>query len=321
LGVAVGAAALFGVSLALGAFFAGMVLAESEFSQRAAEETLPLRDAFAVLFFVSVGMLFDPLVIVRDFWALMATVAIIVVGKSVAAYAIVRLFGHADATAVTISASLAQIGEFSFILAGLGVALGMLPVEGRDLVLGGALISILLSPLLFAAALHYIARPSGARIGSQSAVPQLDVSNPAAPPPLRLEHVVVVGHGRVGRVVSAELKEIGCRLTVIEENPDIVSALAEVKDLLVVEGNGTEPSALMLAKVESAELLVITVPDAFQAGLIMERARALNSGIKVVCRAHSDTDVTHLEYYGADAVVMGEREIAAAMMRWIRARF
>jgi CPA2 family monovalent cation:H+ antiporter-2 len=318
LGVAVGAAALFGVSLALGAFFAGMVLAESEFSQRAAEETLPLRDAFAVLFFVSVGMLFDPLVIVRDFWALLATVAIIVVGKSVAAYGIVRLFGHPDATAMTISASLAQIGEFSFILANLGYGLGMLPVEGRDLILGGSLISILLSPLFFAATVRFIARPSVARIGSAATPPQL---KPDARRSLRLERVVLIGHGRVGSAVSAELRAAGCHLTVIEENSDIVSSLAEAKDLLVVEGNGTEPSALLLAKVDSAELLVVTVPDAFQSGLITERARALNSKLKVICRAHSDNDVAHLEYYGADAVIMGERELAAAMIRWIRAGF
>src|SRR5690606_31418151 len=151
LGFAFGAAKLFGVSFALGAFFAGMILSESELSQRAAEDTLPLRDAFAVLFFVSVGMLFDPSIIVRDFWPVLATVAIIVVGKSLAALAIVRAFGHPMSTALTISASLAQIGEFSFILAGLGVALGVLNSDARDLILAGALISILVNPLIFIA--------------------------------------------------------------------------------------------------------------------------------------------------------------------------
>ena len=149
LGIAYGAAALFGVSFALGAFFAGMVLAESPLSQRATEEALPLRDAFAVLFFVSVGMLFDPGVLIRSPWSVLATVAIITVGKTIAAFVIVRAFGRPNSTALTISASLAQIGEFSFILAGLGVSMGVLPTEGRDLILAGAIISILLNPFLF----------------------------------------------------------------------------------------------------------------------------------------------------------------------------
>jgi CPA2 family monovalent cation:H+ antiporter-2 len=148
--VAFGAAKLFGVSLALGAFFAGMVLSESPLSQRAAQESLPLRDAFAVLFFVSVGMLFDPATVWREPWLLAATIFIIIVGKSLAALVIVLAFRYSLATALTISASLAQIGEFSFILAELGVTLNLLPKEGRDLILAGAIISILLNPLIFA---------------------------------------------------------------------------------------------------------------------------------------------------------------------------
>ncbi|MHA6889958.1 cation:proton antiporter domain-containing protein [Ralstonia pseudosolanacearum] len=150
LGVAYGATVLFGVSFALGAFFAGMVLAESEFSQRAAEESLPLRDAFAVLFFVSVGMLFDPRVLIEDTWAVLGTVLIVVLGKSLAAFAVVRAFGHPARTALTISASLAQIGEFSFILIGLGIGLEILPARARGLLLAAAILSILLNPLMFA---------------------------------------------------------------------------------------------------------------------------------------------------------------------------
>lgn len=146
LGVAFGSAKLFGVSLALGAFFAGMILSESELSHRAAEDSLPLRDAFAVLFFVSVGMLFDPAIVIRDPLPVIATVFIIVIGKSAAAFLIVRAFRHPISTALTISASLAQIGEFSFILAGLGVTLNLLPEQGRDLVLAGAILSILINP-------------------------------------------------------------------------------------------------------------------------------------------------------------------------------
>src|SRR5262245_10377475 len=158
LGIAFGAAMLFDVSFALGAFFAGMILSKSELSQRAASETLPLRDAFAVLFFISVGMLVDPMIVVREWVAVLATVLIIVLGKSLAAFLIVRLFGHPTSTALTISASLARIGEFSFILAGLGIELTLLPERGRDLILAGAILSILLNPLLFAALDRWLAK-------------------------------------------------------------------------------------------------------------------------------------------------------------------
>ena len=161
LGVAFGAYSLFGVSFALGAFFAGMVLAESEFSHRAAEESLPLRDAFAVLFFVSVGMLFNPMVLINDPWGVLATLFIIVVGKSLAALCIVRVFGHSTRTGMTIAVSLAQIGEFSFILAGLGVYLKILPERGHALILAGALLSIVLNPLLFHLLDRYTAKHAG----------------------------------------------------------------------------------------------------------------------------------------------------------------
>ncbi|MBK5960651.1 sodium:proton antiporter, partial [Rhodoplanes elegans] len=166
LGVAFGAAKLFGVSFALGAFFAGMILSESELSHRAAEESLPLRDAFAVLFFVSVGMLFDPTTILREPIAVLVTLFIIVIGKSAAAFLIVRAFGHPTSTALIISASLAQIGEFSFILAELGVGLKLLPEAARDLILAGAILSILINPLAFAA----VAALSR-RIGASAAAP------------------------------------------------------------------------------------------------------------------------------------------------------
>ena len=169
LGVAFGAYSLFGVSFALGAFFAGMVLAESEFSHRAAEESLPLRDAFAVLFFVSVGMLFDPKVLINDPWGVLATVFIIVVGKSVAALAIVRAFGHSKGTGWTIAVSLAQIGEFSFILASLGVYLNILPERGQALILAGALLSIVINPLLFRLLDRYVARTSAMAAKTETA--------------------------------------------------------------------------------------------------------------------------------------------------------
>ncbi|HWT10434.1 MAG TPA: cation:proton antiporter, partial [Roseomonas sp.] len=213
LGVAFGAAKLFGVSFALGAFFAGMVLSESKLSQRAAEEAMPLRDAFAVLFFVSVGMLFDPGVLLRDPLGVLGAVLIIVVGKSVAAYAIVRIFGHGHGTALTIAASLAQIGEFSFILAGLGVSLAVLPAEGRDLVLAGAILSILVNPLLFLAVEKRM--PAAMR----SPVPP-----PPTPTPAPAGHEVVVGYGRVGGLVGKRLAAAGRRVVVIEAGEEAAEA-------------------------------------------------------------------------------------------------
>ncbi|WP_198372350.1 YbaL family putative K(+) efflux transporter, partial [Roseomonas rosulenta] len=225
LGVAFGAAKLFGVSFALGAFFAGMVLSESKLSQRAAEEALPLRDAFAVLFFVSVGMLFDPGVLLRDPLGVIAAVLIILVGKSAAAYGIVRAFGHGHGTALTISASLAQIGEFSFILAGLGVALGMLPAEGRDLVLAGAILSILVNPVLFFVVDRKL-----------PAAPRSPVPPPAAPAPAEPGHEVLVGFGRVGGLVGRRLAAAGRKLVVIEAGEDAAAA-ARAAGLRVIEGN------------------------------------------------------------------------------------
>lgn len=219
LGVAFGAAVLFDVSFALGAFFAGMILSRSELSQRAANETLPLRDTFAVLFFVSVGMLVDPAIVLREPLPLLVTVVIIIFGKSVAAFAIVRLFGYPTSTALTISASLAQIGEFSFILVSLGVSLALLPERGRDLVLAGAIISIMLNPLCFALLDRMLAKKE------ESATPEKP-AEPAAPRiPLEASklsnHVVLVGHGRVGSVVSKALRQAQVPILVIEDSPAV----------------------------------------------------------------------------------------------------
>ena len=218
LGVAFGAAQLFDVSFALGAFFAGMVLAESELSHRAAEESLPLRDAFSVLFFVSVGMLLNPNILISDPLPVLLTLFIIMVGKSIAAYAIVRIFGHPDGTAALIAASLAQIGEFSFILAALGVELGFLPAEGRDLIVTGAILSILLNPLAFLAAERLAPRP---------VVPATSVVQPAPKPDTTTltDHTVLVGFGRVGSIVGRGLKERGVPLLVVEDDAELIAKL------------------------------------------------------------------------------------------------
>ena len=302
LGVAFGAAKLFGVSFALGAFFAGMVLSESKLSQRAAEEAMPLRDAFAVLFFVSVGMLFDPGVLLRDPLGVAATVLIIVLGKSVAAYAIVRLFGHGHATALTIAASLAQIGEFSFILAGLGVSLTVLPAEGRDLVLAGAILSILVNPLLFLA----VERRMPAAVRSP-------VPRPPAPAPAPAGHEVVVGYGRVGGLVGKRLTAAGRTVVVIEAGEEAAEA-ARRDGARVIAGNAADPDVLAEADLPGARRVIVAIPEAFEAGQVVEQARAAKPGVEILARADSDGAVEHLTRLGATLTVMGEREIAHRML-------
>jgi len=315
LGCAFGAAALFGVSFALGAFFAGMIMSESELSQRAANETLPLRDAFAVLFFVSVGMLVDPMIVVREPVAVLVTVLIIVLGKSVAAYAIVRLFGHSHATALTISASLAQIGEFSFILAGLGVSLALLPERGRDLVLAGAIISILLNPLFFAWLDRTLARRDATKAAAPDAAPAAPAESAREEIPLTAlsDHVVLIGHGRVGSFVSEQLLKTGTPLLVIEEDVDRVNTL-KGKSPETIAGNAAHPDVMRAANVEAARCVLVAVPDAFEGGQIVAQARERNASLLIVARAHSEAEIEHLKKHGATAVVMGEHEIAKAMV-------
>ncbi|WP_395670842.1 YbaL family putative K(+) efflux transporter [Phenylobacterium sp.] len=312
LGVAFGAATLFDVSFALGAFFAGMILAESELSQRAAEETLPLRDAFAVLFFVSVGMLFNPLVVVEQPWSLAATVAVIVLGKSLAAFAIVRAFGHDNRTALTVSASLAQIGEFSFILATLGVGLKLMPEDARDLILGGAIISILLNPVIFGLALS---RVKAAKAKAAPALPPVPEDSPTT---ALTEHVILVGYGRVGRAIAEGL-DLGGRPFLVLEIGDAARARARDAGLEVLDGNAADPRILAAAGIADATHLIVAIPDGFEAGGVVQEARRCNPDIKIMARAHSDAEVEHLTRLGADDVVLGEQELADAMLKHLRA--
>jgi CPA2 family monovalent cation:H+ antiporter-2 len=313
LGVAFGAATLFDVSFALGAFFAGMILSESELSQRAASETLPLRDAFAVLFFVSVGMLVDPMVVAREPGAVLATVLIIVIGKSIAAFVIVRLFGHPTATALTIAASLAQIGEFSFILAGLGVSLKLLPEAARDLILAGAILSILLNPVFFAALDRWLAKTEAK--STTDAVSDFHGETAAREPvPLtRLtDHVVLVGHGRVGAFISAALPA-DTALLVIEDDPRRIATLGG-KQREAIAGNAADPEVMRAANLAAARCLLVAIPDAFEGGQVVAQARELNPALPIVARAHSEDEIEHLKKHGATEVVMGEHEIAKAMI-------
>ncbi|WP_428310972.1 YbaL family putative K(+) efflux transporter [Hydrocarboniphaga sp.] len=304
LGVAFGSAALFGVSFALGAFFAGMVLNESELSHEAAQETLPLRDAFAVLFFVSVGMLFDPSILLREPLQVLATLGIIVVGKSIAALLIVRAFGHGLPTASTIAASLAQIGEFSFILVTMGGDLQLLPAGASDLVLAGAILSILLNPLLFVVLDRLEARGRSKQTMEPVSLGYSD-------------HNVLVGFGRVGAQIGEQLRGKDYPLVVIETQDDPADA-ARKQGLPLVFGNGATQDLLRAAGIKRASRLLVAIPNALEAARIIELARADNPGIEVIARAHSDAEEKHLRKSGADQIVMGEREIARCMAELVR---
>ena len=307
LGVAFGAAKLFGVSFALGAFFAGMVMGESDLSQRATEEAMPLRDAFAVLFFVSVGMLLNPMVFVEAPMAVLATIAIIVIGKSVAAYLIVRAFRHSSSTALTIAASLAQVGEFSFILIGLGMDLQMVPREARDLILAGAIVSIILNPLAFMLMERL-------RHG-EPIIPQPSDDEPATTlQATKLTgHDVLIGYGRVGSLVGRALAQSGAKMVVIETDDEIIQK-ARLDGAEVISGNAAEAAILKAANIADARRLFVTIPEPFEAGQAVKQARSANRSLDIVARAHSDAAVDHLHKLGADLVVLGEAEIADRMV-------
>ena len=315
MGVAFGSAAMFGVSFALGAFFAGMLLNESEFSHQAAQDSLPMRDAFAVLFFVSVGMLFDPRIVLDQPDMVLATTLVIVVGKSAAAYLIVRAFGHPTSTALTISTSLAQIGEFAFIIAGLGLSLGILPKDGHDLVLAGALISIMLNPILFIFLDRWQAREQARvdAIAAANAVPEPDVV-----PVDIADHAIVVGYGRVGGQLAHLLHERGVPVVVIEDDADLVDQ-ARAYGLPAVRGNAANRRVMLEAAPERAKLAVFAIPQALEAGETIERLKALNPAITVLARAHSEAQVQHLLAHGADAAVLAERELAFSLAEMVMA--
>ncbi|WP_338561734.1 YbaL family putative K(+) efflux transporter [Erwinia sp. E_sp_B01_3] len=309
LGIAFGAVEFFDVSFALGAFFAGMVLNESELSHRAAHDTLPLRDAFAVLFFVSVGMLFDPMILISQPLAVLGVLAIIVLGKSLAALLLVRLFGHSLRTALTISVSLAQIGEFAFILAGLGISLNLLSGEGRNLVLAGAILSIMLNPILFALLQGYLdkSEPLDNQILEEATEEETQI-------PVDLcNHAIVVGFGRVGSLLGRKLIEEGIPIVVVENSRPRVEALRE-QGISAVLGNAARADTMDLARLDCARWLLLTIPNGYEAGEIVTAARIKRPNIEIIARAHYDDEVDYITERGADQVVMGEREIANSML-------
>jgi K+:H+ antiporter len=323
LGIAYGSAELFGVSFALGAFFAGVVLSESDFSHQAAADSLPLQDAFAVLFFVSVGMLFDPGILVRQPLAVLAVVLLIVLGKSIAAFAIVLAGGYPVTTALTVSASLAQIGEFSFILAGLGVTLGLLPTDGRDLILAGAILSITLNPLVFAVvdplATWIRARPRLKALLERSGdplsgLPEKDRGTEWS------DHAVIVGYGRVGEIIGDGLKAQGVPFVVVDEDRRRVEELRK-RGLTAIYGDATAAGVLEAAGVERAKLLILAIPQGFQKRRIIELARQVNAHIETAVRTHRASEVAYLKEQGVGIAIMGRREVAFGLLRYALSRF
>ncbi|MBC7919270.1 MAG: Kef family K(+) transporter [Rhodoferax sp.] len=321
--IAYGAAILFGVSFALGAFFAGMVMRESEFSHRAAEDSLPLREAFAVLFFVSVGMLFDPMVLVNQPLQVLAVLAIIIVGKSLAAAGLVLFFRYPLNTALNVSASLAQIGEFSFILAGLGASLGLLRPEGQSLILAGALLSIAINPLVFSAidGLERWIRSSTRLVHllEQRADPlaELPVSTPEK---YLSKQVVLVGWGRVGKRIGHVLMEQSIPFVVVEQNRERVEQL-RAQGLTAVSGDAAEASVLIQAHIAHASMLVTATPDAFYVRQMVKNARMLNPDIETVVRTHNTTEAELLAQENMGRVFLGEDELAHNMGKHVLERF
>ncbi|MET0268662.1 MAG: YbaL family putative K(+) efflux transporter [Duganella sp.] len=322
-GIAYGSTHYFGVSFALGAFFAGMVLRESELAHRAANESLPLRDAFAVLFFVSVGMLFEPAIITEQPLKLLAVVAIIVFGKSLAAFLLVVLLRYPAKTALMVSASLAQIGEFSFILAALGMALGLMPAEGQSLILAGAIISIALNPLVFSATgpLERWLTRDGSMVSKFERA-----ADPLAELPMSVPHehldgqVVLVGYGRVGRRIAEVLLNHSIPFVVAEQNREVVDQLRR-KGIHAVAGNAGEPAVLIQAHVARASMLVIATPDTFHVRAMVETARLLNPAIKTVVRTHSDEEAELLRSELPAKIFMGEEELANGMTDFVIKNF
>ncbi|MFM9435891.1 monovalent cation:H+ antiporter-2, CPA2 family [Janthinobacterium sp. CG_23.3] len=317
-GIAYASTELFGVSFALGAFFAGMVLRESELSHRAAQESLPLRDAFAVLFFVSVGMLFEPSILVEQPLRVLLVCAIIIFGKSIAAFLLVVALRYPLKTALVVSASLAQIGEFSFILAALGISLGLMPHEGQSLILAGAILSIALNPLLFTATRPLLRWIGGGDMARKFERP----ADPLAELPISVDQsklsgqVVLVGYGRVGRRIAETLTARGIHFVVAEQNRDIVDQLRK-QGIPAVAGNAGEPSVLIQAHITHATMLVIATPDSFHVRAMIETARALNPRIQSVVRTDNEEEAELLRSERAGKVFIGEQELANGMAQHV----
>jgi K+:H+ antiporter len=323
LGIAFVSSSVFGVSFALGAFLAGVVVSESDMSHQAAADALPLRDAFAVLFFVSVGMLVDPTYLVANPLPVLAVLALIVAGKALTKFVIVGVAGYPPRVALIVAAGLAQIGEFSFIVGTIGRSLGLLPDDGFQLIVAGALLSIAVNPLLLATT-----RPLERRLRASATVNALmdrragDLGRLADDERAQLRlHAIVCGYGRVGRLLGPAFERRGFRYVVITQQRDEVDRL-RATGATAIYGDATNPVVLQMAGIEHARLIVVTTSDPHETRLIVERARELNAAVDLVIRTHSDTEAAHLRSLGGKVqAVHGERELAVQMARYALRRF
>jgi CPA2 family monovalent cation:H+ antiporter-2 len=321
-GVAYVASALFDVSFALGAFIAGMMMRESELSHRAAEESLPLRDAFAVLFFVSVGMLFDPQILIDEPGKLLAVLAVIVIGTPLAAMTLLIAFRYPLNTALIVGASLSQIGEFSFILAALGVSLGLMPAHGQSLIVAAAILSMAANPLIFAAKRPVHAwirtRPRLARHLERSSDPLAELPMDTGERFLSGQ-VVLVGYGRVGRHIADVLTAHGIPFVVAEQNRERVEQLRS-QGIAAVSGDASQPGVLIQAHIAKASMLVVATPDTVSVRQMAHTARALNPAIEIAVRTHNEEEAHLLAREQVGKVFFGEQELALAMTRHVLIR-
>ena len=316
MGIAFGSAILFGVSVALGAFFAGVVINGSDLSHQAGADALPLQDAFAVLFFVSVGMLFDPGILLREPLAVLGTVGMVVIGKSLVTFAIVLLLGYRIRSALTVAASLSQIGEFSFILAGLAVELGLLTADAQDLILAAAILSITLNPLMFALAtrIERWTKSQPRLIETMERTTEMSIAFPPGEEPL-IGHAIIVGFGRVGRTIADTLHSQGIKFVVIESDRATVKA-ARKKGVRAIWGDAARPAILTLAEPGTARLLILAAPGAYQSRQVLDLARRVNPSLDTVVRTHSSAEQQYLDAIGVGRTVLGERETALAMSHY-----
>jgi CPA2 family monovalent cation:H+ antiporter-2 len=309
LGIGTVAAEFFGVSFALGAFFAGAVISESELSHRAAADALPMQDAFAVLFFVSVGMLFDPSILLREMPRMLALVGVIVVWKAILTFGIVRSLGESTSTAVLMGAGVSQIGEFSFIVAELGVSLGLLPKDAQALIVGSALVAITANGPIVAAA-SKLARRFGEK--TEISDEHLDLLH---------DHTILVGYGRIGATVSEVLARGGVSQVVIEEQERVVADVRK-RGTLAIQGDASRPDVLERARIRDAKLLIVTAPEPVRARRIVEIAREANPHITIAIRTHSATEQAFLDHLLATArestgrAVYTEREAALSLAHY-----
>ncbi len=318
-GVAFGASKLFDVSFALGAFFAGMMIRESDMNHEVADRALPFQDAFAVLFFVAVGMLFDPATLIEEPLAVLLVTAIIIIGKSLAAFVIVLLFGYPLKTGLFVSAGLAQIGEFSFILAALGVSYGVLPEQGRDLILAGAIVSIAVNPLLFwgVRALHAYAErnPRLSRVFDLRET-NLAHMEPAEQESLHKDLIIVVGYGRIGREICDNILDAQIDLVIVDANRERVEMLREL-GYHAITGDATHAETLTDAAIDKAAAIVIAVADSFEGRRIVEAARTIKPNLRIIVRAHNDEEVYYFQEKKVDFVTTPQREVGRAIIHYI----